>query len=178
MSVPLDSNPYSALKSNVEVQRDREENRKRVDAVVHRMTTTNKGRVPDWDKTRLMQFDRMALEKGKRCIMWDDQKHGFFLLLNWDWIKNEPVQIKKGQNLLEPGWYSNAAAMLRPPLLDPELPLNQVAEWVDTNTMKIHHHLLPHIQDIREEAEDGKGKYCLSERNPYWQELQCLKETI
>jgi hypothetical protein len=88
------------------------------------------------------------------------------------------LQIKKGQNLLEPGWYCNAAAMLRPPLLDPELPISQVAEWVDKNTMKVHHHLLSHLHDIREEADTGKGKYCLSESNPYWQELQCLKETI
>lgn len=53
-----------------------------LDAQVGAMTQRSPGRMPCWDDERVMRMDRAALEQGKRCVMWDDQGAGFFLVRN------------------------------------------------------------------------------------------------
>ncbi len=33
-----------------------------------------------WDRSMVHQMDKMALEQRKRCIMWDDEGPGFYLV--------------------------------------------------------------------------------------------------
>ena len=77
-----------------------------VDAKRQKVMTQNPGRKPGWSQERLdqvllptgngvmwfskaapcmklwgcMQMDRLALEERKRCIMWDDEGAGFYLV--------------------------------------------------------------------------------------------------
>lgn len=76
----------------------------------------------------MYQMDRMALEHSKRCIMWDDEGVGFYLvrqlqhqdvcytlkyvtslfnclqqMVNWDWLTNQPAKMPKDR-AFEPGW--------------------------------------------------------------------------
>lgn len=75
-------------------------------------------------------MDRMALEHRKRCIMWDDEGAGFYMvrqlhhqdvvydsssgrhtltvgllqqMVNWDWLTNQPAKMPQDR-ASEPGW--------------------------------------------------------------------------
>ena len=90
-------------------------------------------------------------------------------LMNWDWIRNKPREEKGDENLWEPGWYSNLSTILRPPLLG-AVPPDQLAQWIDQNTVQIHHKLLPYLQDIYRNY-DSEFQFSLPDANPYWQQL-------
>lgn len=51
-----------------------------LDAEVKSMLAAMPGRVPGWERRRVMLIDRYCLEEGKRCIMWDDDGAGFYLV--------------------------------------------------------------------------------------------------
>lgn len=63
-----------------EVLKRRQERKEALDAAVKDMLARAPGRVPDWALERRMQMDRYCLEHSKRCIMWDDDSAGFFLV--------------------------------------------------------------------------------------------------
>ena len=76
----------------------------------------------------VLQVDSHALLHGKRCILWDDQGAGFFMvsphfvglqviacarfslpgvlllqMMNWDWLTNQPAQ-RRSPDDTDPGW--------------------------------------------------------------------------
>lgn len=63
-----------------EVLKRRVERKKALDAAVKDMLGRAPGRVPSWERERLMQMDRFCLQNNKRCIMWDDAASGFYLV--------------------------------------------------------------------------------------------------
>lgn len=63
-----------------EVLKRRGERRKALDAAVKDMLARAPGRVPSWHRERRMQMDRVCLQHSKRCIMWDDEGSGFYLV--------------------------------------------------------------------------------------------------
>ena len=168
-------------------------------------------------------MDRSCLEQGKRCVMWDDEGAGFYLvgaapkpplvpapppspalgnwhlpattshppalpspcpahhsltlpslllpqMLNWDWLSNRPAQPGCPEEALQPGWWHNAKQLLRPPLLDPSLPEDQVAAWVDAHTMRVHAGFLHLLPKLRREVQTQR----LVLDDSYWQQLQQL----
>lgn len=119
----------------------------------------NHRRIPDWDVQRIEALDAMALAHGKRCIMWDDQGAGFYLLINWDWLQNKPAVASTSDTLTGPGWWENVRRLLQPPLIDPDIPQDALAAWIDNNTMRVHARLLDNIDKIRPGT--GKEKYTL-----------------
>lgn len=61
-----------------------------LDASVRRMVEHNPGRAPRWAPQRVMHMDRFCLQHGKRCVMWDDEGAGFYLVSSaarccWCW---------------------------------------------------------------------------------------------
>lgn len=72
--------PRCRSKNNPEVLERRRQRVAQLDSQVADMTANNPGRVPAWEEARLMAMDRLALEQGKRCVMWDDQGAGFYLV--------------------------------------------------------------------------------------------------
>lgn len=77
-----------------------------------------------------------------------------------------------GDDVFAPGWLRNTSAMLKPPLFDPNIPVHQLAEWIDTHTMHVHHLLLPHLASIRRSTcEAEQGMFVLEPSNEYWKEL-------
>lgn len=95
----------------------------------------------------------------------------FIQLLNWDWSANRPREETGQENAWDPGWYSNAASILRPPLLDPSVPATELAQWIDNNTIAIHHLLLPHIDQITK-SDEASFAFSLPSNNSYWEQLQ------
>lgn len=94
----------------------------------------------------------------------------FLQLLNWDWLRNEPEVAADPAEMLgerQAGWYFNVRRILNPPLLDSQLEGEELAEWVDANTMRVHHRLLDKLGALR--REEASGKLVLDD--PYWQEL-------
>jgi hypothetical protein len=51
-----------------------------LDDTIRRMQVQNAGRRPNWSEERILVYDRIALESGKRCVLWDDTGNGFFLV--------------------------------------------------------------------------------------------------
>ena len=99
--------------------------------------------------------ERFLLGASRNMDTWQTCRYWHFLflttfiqLLNWDWSTNRPREETGQENAWDPGWYSNAASILRPPLLDPSVPAPELAKWIDNNTIAIHHLLLPHIDQI------------------------------
>lgn len=99
--------------------------------------------------------------------MWDDEGDGFYLLLNWDWLKNKPRHPPQTLEKFDPGWWSNVKQMLRMPLIDPGVSDDELASWIDANTMAIHQ-FLGKLHQLRRGTDGGK----LVLDDPYYQELQ------
>ncbi|KAL6776784.1 hypothetical protein ACKKBF_B30895 [Auxenochlorella protothecoides x Auxenochlorella symbiontica] len=138
MAVGPTSNVYTAAKNNPEVLGRR---RRRVEALESRMTqmvTENCRRRPSWPEEKIRQMDQHCRLNGLRCIMWDDEAAGFYLLLKWDWVCNRPAQPTEGSDANGPGWWCNVKHIVGLPLLDPSLPDEGVAAWIDEHTMAIH----------------------------------------
>ena len=93
-------------------------------------------------------------------------------MLNWDWLRNRPAQSGSPEEALQPGWWHNAKQLLRPPLLDPSLPEDQVAAWVDAHTMRVHAGFLHLLPKLRRDAQTQQ----LVLDDPYGQQLQQLAE--
>ena len=91
-------------------------------------------------------------------------------MLNWDWLSNRPAQPGSPAEALQPGWWHNAKQLLRPPLLDPSLPEEEVAAWVDAHTMRVHAGFLHLLPKLRRDAQTRR----LVLDDPYWQQLQQL----
>ena len=49
----------------------------------------------------------------------------------------------------EAGWYQNLKSFFKAPLLDPSVEDDQLAEWIDSNTMRCHKNLLPLLAKAR-----------------------------
>ena len=92
-------------------------------------------------------------------------------LIRWDWLKNEPAFVDRYEEESNGRSYTTVASILKPPFLDTSLPHHEVAQWIDENTVTIHHRLLPHIQEIRLSENSTTYKYELPSDNSYWQEL-------
>jgi hypothetical protein len=56
-------------------------------------------------------------------------------------------------------------------LLDPSVPATELAQWIDNNTIAIHHLLLPHIDQIKK-SDDASFAFSLPSNNSYWEQLQ------
>ena len=91
-------------------------------------------------------------------------------MLNWDWLSNRPAQPGSPAEALQPGWWHNAKQLLRPPLLDPSLPEEEVAAWVDAHTMRVHAGFLHLLPKLRRDAQTRR----LVLDDPYWQQLRQL----
>ncbi|PRW61039.1 hypothetical protein C2E21_0196 [Chlorella sorokiniana] len=157
-------------KNDPEVLARRRKEQEELDAAVTHMLEHNPGRVPSWDARRIMQMDWFCLRNGKRCVMWDDQDVGFFLMLNWDWLRNQPSEPSSPDQLIQPGWWANLRQLLRPPLLDPEQPAERLASWIDKHTMRVHAGLLDKLHLLR--LDESTQQLVLDD--PYWQQLQVV----
>lgn len=91
-------------------------------------------------------------------------------MLNWDWLHNRPAAPAPGADASQPGWWANLRQLVRPPLLDPDLPEEQLAGWIDKHTMAVHHVLLPRLALLRRDA----ATQALVLDDPYWEQLQAL----
>ncbi|RMZ53439.1 hypothetical protein APUTEX25_004927 [Auxenochlorella protothecoides] len=80
------------------------------------MVTENCRRRPSWPEEKIRQMDQHCRLNGLRCVMWDDEAAGFYLLLKW----------------------CNVKRIVGLPLLDPSLPDEGLAAWIDEHTMAIH----------------------------------------
>ncbi|BDA40553.1 hypothetical protein COCOBI_01-2060 [Coccomyxa sp. Obi] len=156
-SQAVPKNIYASTNKNAEQSEERKQRNAEVNDKIRRILTENPGRKPRWSDERLRQMDRIALEQRKRCIMWDDEGAGFYLMMNWDWLRNCPAKMPKDKSS-EPGWYEVAKTMLRPPLLDPSIPEDKLADWVDSHTMMVHQ-FLHRLQEVKE---DSKGNLVLT----------------
>jgi hypothetical protein len=67
-------------KNNPQVLQKRQQHVEELNRQVQQMLQRNPGRVPCWEQQRLMHLDALALRQGKRCIMWDDEGSGFYLV--------------------------------------------------------------------------------------------------
>ncbi|WPT11919.1 hypothetical protein PSENEW3n2_00005418 [Picochlorum sp. SENEW3] len=164
-------NIYKDIKNDPETVRKRQEKKKRLQNSVEKIIKGITSRKTVWAIDKVMDMDALCLKHGKRCIMWDDEGNGFYLLLNWDWSANRPREETGQENAWDPGWYSNAASILRPPLLDPSVPATELAQWIDNNTIAIHHLLLPHIDQITK-SDEASFAFSLPSNNSYWEQLQ------
>lgn len=72
--------PTARSKNNPEVLEQRQRRLEELDARAAAMLAVAPGRPPAWPPERLAALDAHALAHGKRCIMWDDQGAGFFLV--------------------------------------------------------------------------------------------------
>jgi hypothetical protein len=71
----------------------------------------------------------------------------------------------------EAGWYYNVRRILRPPLLDTQLEGEELADWIDKNTMRVHAGFLGKLGKLR--REEASGKLVLDD--PYWEVLQATE---
>ncbi|KAL4423816.1 hypothetical protein ABPG75_001117 [Micractinium tetrahymenae] len=165
-----DRNFYHDAMNDPEVLKRREERKKALDAAVEDMLARAPGRVPGWDLERRMYMDRFCLEHGKRCIMWDDEGAGFYLMMHWDWLANRPAELPSPEAAAYPGWWHNIKEMMRPPLLEVALPEGELAAWIDAHTMRVHDGFIEKLHKLRREERTGK----LVLDDPYWEALQQL----
>lgn len=91
-------------------------------------------------------------------------------MLNWDWLRNQPAQPKAPEEALGPGWWATVRQLLRPPLLDHEVPEERLAAWLDTHTMRVHGALLDRLSLLR--WDDESQRLILDDE--YGQQLQQL----
>lgn len=91
-------------------------------------------------------------------------------MLNWDWVNNRPAVPPTPEAAFDPGWWSNAKHMLLPPLIDPSVPENKLAAWIDAHTMNVHHRLLSKLDKVRQGEQ--AGSFILQDK--YWEQLQAL----
>ncbi|KAK3277142.1 hypothetical protein CYMTET_14829 [Cymbomonas tetramitiformis] len=121
-----------------------------------------KGREASWPEQKRQLVDKLALEYGKRMVLWDDEGSGFYLWINWDWETNKPRKLRdhnrQSVNRREAGWYENYKHLIGPPLLDPTIEDAHLATWIDANTMRVHRFLntLDKQGDTKESTEDNK----------------------
>lgn len=163
-------NFYNQAKNDPEMLAKRAARQAKLDAKVEHMMKTMPGRVPNWHPNRLMQLDRFCLEAGKRCIMWDDEGAGFYLMMNWDWLRNQPSEPASFEERWKSqGWWLNVKEMMRPPLMDNTCPADKLAEWIDKHTMRVHG-FLDKLGKLRRDPETQK----LVMEDPYWDQLQQL----
>lgn len=62
--------------------------------------------------------------------------------------------------------------VLRPPLIDPEVPEDQLAAWIDGHTMRCHAALLAELPLLRREGASGGGGLVLD--SEYGRKLRAL----
>lgn len=74
--------------------------------------------------------------------------------------------------MMESGWYTNVASILRPPLFDPSVPLDKLAQWIDANTMDVHYKLKLNLEQITKSNEGKEWQFRLPDGNEYW---ECIK---
>lgn len=58
-------------------------------------------------------------------------------MMNWDWERNRPAHPATPKEAAQPGWWATMRQLLRPPLLDPAVPDERLAAWLDKHTMKV-----------------------------------------
>jgi hypothetical protein len=128
-------------KASLQLRSD--EQKRQMELQVARM----RGALPDWSEER---FILIALHTGKRCILWDDEGAGFCLWLRWDWASNTPAKPEAGRDTSnETGWYQDLKSFFKAPLLDPSVEDGQLADWIDSNTMRCHKNLLPLLAKVK-----------------------------
>jgi hypothetical protein len=148
-----------------------------LDAQVAASRARRPGRVPDWPPERLARLDRLALEAGKRCVMWDDAGAGFYLMLNWDWLRNRPAEAATPAEAHGPGWWAAARELLRPPLLDPAVPAAELAAWLDEHTMRPHAVLEKRLATARAAPELGPRAVAI-DGDEYYATLRELSDAL
>ena len=63
--------------------------------------------------------------------------HRHVQMMNWDWERNRPAHPATPEEAAQPGWWATMRQLLRPPLLDPAVPDERLAAWLDKHTMKV-----------------------------------------
>ncbi|KAK9824355.1 hypothetical protein WJX72_009649 [[Myrmecia] bisecta] len=158
-------NLYSSAQLQPDVLERRQKNQDELKMRINHILQHNPRRKLAWDEHRIQELDKFALQHGKRCIMWDDEGAGFYMMLNWDWESNKPAKLVPERSS-EPGWYANAMQLLKLPLLDVSVTEDRLAAWIDANTMQVHQ-FLGLLGKLRR---DDNGALVLDD--PYWQQLQ------
>ena len=126
----------------------REMKKKRLQEAVARELSGIKPRKSSWSPSRCAEMDERCVKEGKRCVMWSDAGTGWYVLINWDWSANRPRSKEEDcfnghtEGTYLPGYYEDLRKILRPPLLDGSVPPDRLAEWIDQNTISVHHQLL------------------------------------
>lgn len=91
-------------------------------------------------------------------------------MLRWDWLRNRPAEMPSMAHAGQPGWWYNIKEILRPPLLEVELPEGELASWIDAHTMRVHDAFIDKLHKLRLDEQTGR----LVLDDPYWEELQRL----
>jgi hypothetical protein len=65
--------------------RKRQEKKKRLQNSVEKIIKGITSRKTVWAIDKVMDMDALCLKHGKRCIMWDDEGNGFYLVRHKAW---------------------------------------------------------------------------------------------
>lgn len=66
--------------------RKRLEKKKRLQDGVEKIIKGITARKTVWSIEKVMDMDALCLKHGKRCVMWDDEGNGFYLVRHETWI--------------------------------------------------------------------------------------------
>ncbi len=93
-------------------------------------------------------------------------------MLNWDWVNNRPASPPSPDQFFDPGYWHHAKELLKPPLLDPTVPEDRLAAWLDKHTMAVHNRLLERRHKIRQA--EKPGTFMLDPNDEYAKRLSTL----